>query len=842
MSDYLLSQAELLAGAGQDRIGGKAAGLVRLARLEMPVPPFAVLTTRAWALCDEGRGEIPIEIRRELLEAWAALGQGPLAVRSSALAEDGARCSWAGQLDSFLGVEGPAALSAAVRAAWASGVGDRALAYGAIHGVQPGPVAVVLQVLIEGEASGVLFSRDPENPDVSLISAGYGLGEGVVSGRVPCDTYRVAGDGKILAEIADKDEAVGRFAGGTAPRPVEEALRQLPALADEVLLRLALLGRQLEADLGAPVDVEFTVAKGSIYLLQVRPITIPIARGAKALWDNSNIVESYSGVTTPLTFTFASRAYTIVYQLFSSVMGVSPEVVRAHEPTYRRMIGYLNGRIYYNLNSWYTVLSLLPGFSFNRGAMETMMGVSEVAGDDVAGKSRVSEGISLLRLLARLGWRLFRLEGDARRFRGTFRRALVEARARDLSALAPDELVDVFERAERELLWAWTPPLVNDFFTMIFYKLLQNKAIEITGDPKTALHNRLLAGEGSLASAVPARELESLAALARESEGLRGWMTSDEPDATVFSEAMGHDRFRAAWESWMGRFGDRSPDELKLEAPTLRDTPFYVLQTVRALVAREPSAPLPGDPRREAMAEWRHLNRGFFKGAWRNFVLRQARARVAMREELRLERTRVFGLVRDIFRALEQHLLRAEVLSATGDIYFLTVEEVLGFVRGTAPSVDLRGLVALRRAENERWKSAPPLVPRLRTWGAVHLHNRLPVARPPQGAVGAQLVGTPSSAGAVRAPARVVRDPRARPDLGGGILVAERTDPGWVPLFATASGVLVERGSLLSHSAVVARELGLPAIVGLSGLMTWVRDGELLEMDGSTGIVRREHA
>lgn len=843
MSRWILTSAQLVQEAPLELVGGKAAGLARLARLAVPVPDFAVLTTRAWSDCHGGTGEIPVALRKELVESWQVLGGGALAVRSSGVAEDGAAASWAGQYESFLGVQGVEALVRAVRSCWASARSERVLAYARTHGLEVGPVAVVLQRMVEGQVSGVLFSRDPQHPDYALISAGLGLGEGVVQGRVPCDTFRVDEE-RVHAELADKDEEVVLVDGAPTPRAVSDERRHAPSLADEQLQRLFRLGRRLEQDVGVPVDVEFTEDQGRLLLLQVRPITVPIPQGRRLLWDNSNIVESYSGLTTPLTFSFASRAYTIVYQLFCRVMGVSDEVIRANEPTFRRMIGLVRGRIYYNLNSWYRVLSLLPGFSFNRAAMETMMGVSEVASDEDAGagQGRLVEGISLARLILRLGWRLFTLESDAARFRGTFKRALAQARARDLDTLRPDELLAAYEAAERDLLWAWTPPLVNDFFTMIFYKLLQSTCQKITRDPTTQLHNRLLAGQGELASAAPAAELVSLAELARDADRIHRWLISDEPDEVVLGEVMEHDGFRGAFERWLDRWGDRSPDELKLESPTLRDTPEFVLQTLRGWLRRG-ELPRLGQAeklvRAEAEADWRRhvpLRKRILYG----WILRQARRRVALRELLRLERTRVFGFVRDLFRAFGDRYVQGGALDQRDDVFFLTLDEVLGYTRGTTASTDLRGLVALRRAEQQRWAQQPAPAERFHTWGAVHLHNPMrgqPDVEPLP--TGDDLVGTPCSPGVVRAPARVVRDPREHPDLGGALLVAHRTDPGWVPLFPTASGVLVERGSLLSHSAVVARELGKPAIVGLRGLLDWVEDGEELEMDGAAGTVRR---
>jgi len=835
-------------------------GLVRLAGLGCPVPPFFVLTTAAWS-ASGGDADPPAapaeEVRQALARSLASLGPGPYAVRSSAVVEDSAESSWAGQFESVLGVMDADAVDNAVVTCWRSATGERARAYADLHQLRTGAMAVVVQRMIPGQVSGVVFSRTPEDPERALISVGLGLGEGVVQGRVPCDTFRIDRKGVIEEELADKDEEMVLEGAEPVVREVTGARRSEPALDEAEVRAVAEWTFRLEEALGTPVDVEFTVADGNLFLLQVRPVTVPIPVGRRLLWDNSNIVESYNGITTPLTFSFASTAYTIVYQLFCRVMGVDETTIQVNGPTFRRMIGLVRGRVYYNLNAWYRVLSLLPGFSFNRSAMETMMGVSEVASDEDAGappRSRWLAGLELARLGARLLWRLMMLERDAARFQRLFDDTLAECKALDLDRLGAEALLAVYEDIERKLLWGWTPPLVNDFFCMIFYRLIQKRCQDLTGDEDTQLHNRLLSGEGTLASAAPATELMALARLVRDVDALRVAFNGDGTDDAVLEEALQIEAFRTGWSRWMDRFGDRSPDELKLESPSLRDTPEYVLGTLRAWARDDQSrvrefGGVEKTAREEAEAEAGRLLagggvRGFLRRRWFAVVLRQTRRRVSMRESLRFERTRIFGFVRLLFRAFGDRFVKGGHLDQRDDVFYLTVEEVLGFARGTTATTDLRGLVAVRRAEFARYREMPAPAERFYTWGAVHLANRFagPLGAALEAPRGDEMVGTPCSPGRVTAPARIVRDPREVPDLEGGILCAHRTDPGWVPLFPTASAVLVERGSLLSHSAVVARELGLPAVVGLRGLLDWVEDGERLGLDGASGRVWKEGA
>jgi pyruvate,water dikinase len=219
------------------------------------------------------------------------------------------------------------------------------------------------------------------------------------------------------------------------------------------------------------------------------------------------------------------------------------------------------------------------------------------------------------------------------------------------------------------------------------------------------------------------------------------------------------------------------------------------------------------------------------------WVLRNARERVRDRENLRFERTRVFGRVRSIFVELGRRFAAEGLLAEPRDIFYLEVEEALGMVAGTATTTDLNGLVAVRKAEYARYLALEPPADRFETRGIVYAGNSFQARQRSAPPAGDTLHGIGCCPGVVRGRVRVVRDPKTAGVRHGEILVAERTDPGWIMLFPAAAGVLVERGSLLSHSAIVARELGIPAIVALAGATTWLQTGDTVEMDGGTGTV-----
>jgi pyruvate,water dikinase len=227
-------------------------------------------------------------------------------------------------------------------------------------------------------------------------------------------------------------------------------------------------------------------------------------------------------------------------------------------------------------------------------------------------------------------------------------------------------------------------------------------------------------------------------------------------------------------------------------------------------------------------------------------VLRNTRSLVRQRENLRFERTRVFGRVRTIFLEIGKRFCAVDVLQEPQDIFYLELDEVLGFIRGTATTTDLKTLVALRKTQYESFAKSEPPPDRFYTYGVVGCNTQLePDAEEVNDSTvehelsGETRLGTACCSGVVRGIARVVRDPRSATLQPGDILVAERTDPGWVILFPAAAGLVVERGSLLSHSAIVAREMNLPAVVALSGATHWIQDGDCIEIDGGSGRVQR---
>jgi rifampicin phosphotransferase len=982
-------------------IGGKARGLARAERAGFAVPAWFVILPEAFEGFERGAegidqsvaasgdpakagaaDELTAQGRAQLARAVAALcpnGDERLAVRSSASDEDGAQHSFAGQLESILNVA-PTEVEPRVRDVWRSGFSERILAYRREHGLSPmpRPPAVIVQRMVQARAAGVAFSADPISGrrGIAVVGAVRGLGDALVSGEADADTWRIDRQGTIIERQfasrasapadASGDEPAratasanadgSAIANGSAQAGGASSQPMQPALADHEVLAIARLAREAARRLGQPQDIEWAFEGDQLLLLQARPITTLATRvdpdGVLTIWDNSNIVESYSGVTTPLTFSFASDVYAHVYRQFCRLMRVPAAAIDAHDDAFRNMLGLVRGRLYYNLPNWYRVLALLPGYRVNRAFMEQMMGVREPLPAEVAdqieremastSRGRVSDAFHLTATLLGLLVNYATLDRRVRAFTRLLDDALAAPNP-PLEDRRPDELAAHYRELRQQLLLKWDAPLVNDFFAMIFYGVLRSLVRKWCGDEHGTLQNDLVGGAGGMVSAEPAIRMHRLARLAVSAPaaanavagtGAGAHAVADaqavadaradadadaDADASTLRERLqtgtlaeiereltkpAHAAFRAEYAAYLEKFGERTVNELKLESATFHDDPLPLLRAIGNLARQRETAARPHaaaqararadeqretqvQPQRQPQAQQspsgaasaaqssrggethgdalrveaqrrvraalaRHPLRRVIFG----WVLRHAQTRVRDRENLRLERTRLFGRIRRIMREMGRRLREMEMLEEARHIFYLEVDEILALVEGRSTCTNIRALAAIRRAEFDSYAnaSAPPPDDRFETRGLVYQGNdfrQTRVATSASGAGGAAAPGGAAAAdaderrglgccpGIVRGRVRVVFDPRNVTLDQQTILVAEHTDPGWILIFPAASGLLVERGSLLSHAAIVARELGIPAVVSLPGLTRWLRDGDEVEIDGSTGLVRR---
>jgi len=892
-------------------VGGKGVNLARLQGFGQPVPPWYAVTTEAFravlergglveridSLLRENPGpdqetqapvarqiqrwildqELPEELGRAIADAHGRhVPSGAfVAVRSSATGEDTEADSFAGLHDSFLFVRGRDNLLSTVKRVWASAYNLRALAYRRNRGLplQGIAIGVVVQQMIDADTSGVMFTVNPNSGDVYevVISALYGAGEGLVSVGLDADTFVVDKETlEITSDIVPKQERMildTSAGGGLSRTGVPDDRKTERSLSEKRVHRVARAGLAIERAFGRPQDVEFCFdGPGNLFILQARPVTTVDeygpAAGNRLVWDNSNIIESYSGVTSPMTFSFIRHAYTIVYHCFAEVMGIKAEVVRENRRTFENMLGLFRGQVYYNLRNWYRLIRLFPGFNYNKAFMESMMGVRESVRfeDDEApppgwARRYLVELPALVRLVLRSAWNFVRIRKVVGDFEVHFKENYSRWSALDLSAMPPHEHMALYREMEDKLLWNWKAPIINDFFVMIFYGTLKKLCAKWCGDDSGSLQNDLICGEGGIESIVPTKMLLRLARQASESQELRELILRERPDA--LADSLPRDprfkEFSDAIRQYLDLYGFRCVNELKLEEYSLKDRPAFVYQVIHNYLAMDNQDALDVETAEERE---RHIRRQAERKAFDalgrrgglaprglvfRWVLGNARLGVKNRENMRFARTRIYGLLRELLRATGTQLAAQEILDEPDDVFYLTLDEVWDFIKGTAVTTNLRALVEIRRGEFDAYRTEADRMPddRFETFGMACHRNRFKGrSKMSVESADGSLQGIGCCAGVVTETVKVLRSPSDDAKLSGEILVAERTDPGWVPLYPSVSGILIERGSILSHSAIVAREMGIPTIVGIPGLTAALQSGQRVTMDGSAGTVR----
>jgi phosphohistidine swiveling domain-containing protein len=804
----------------------------------------------------------------------------PLAVRSSGLDEDSKDHSFAGLFSSFLFQKGIASVSESIRRSWASAYSARALSYRAQRAIlskQP-KMGVVIQRMVNAEVAGVLFTRNPLKPldrDHLIIESVWGLGEGLVSGELDADHFVVNRNSGSIVEsrLAEKTHAMRRASeGGISKEPVPPNLVKSTSLNANQVLELKNASMVLETLAGgSPQDIEWTIENGRISFVQMRPVTSlppesfyhPQVNGHEAtLWDNSNIIESYSGVTSPFTFSYASHAYHQVYRQFAQMMNVPEKVILDQEFRLRNMLGLVRGRIYYNLINWYRLLMMMPGSAGNPAFMETMMGVKKSLSsehqkvfDFMKTPPRYGVGFQL-NLIAISLWRFWRSDSIIREFKEHFTSLYQEGRKQNFRSWSLQRQIEYFLYLQKEILPRWRAPIVNDFLCMVFFGLLKKlteKWVQ-SGDEGASLQNDLLCGQGDLESTEPTKMLMRIAKSIDQGDGnFRNWFTTQTTEEVWKGLGSGKNpEVYQQFKTFLDLYGFRCVNELKFEERDLHDDPGFVVGNVASYVRMktysiEKMEERENQIRNQAESIVKLKIKGFKRFIY-FWILKHARKAVRNREDLRFDRTKSYGLVRHLMRAVGGNFVQLSLIDDEFDVFYLTLEEIISFVEGRLPTHSLRDLVNIRKPIYEEYRKTPSPPDRFVTYGAAGvsmaflsvldagdlLKDLKPKSDDPN-----LLFGTPCCPGIVEGVVRVAHELKDTENLQGEILVTSRTDPGWVPLYPSCSGLLIERGSLLSHSAVVARELGLPTIVGISGgLMTRLRSGQKVRIDAGKGEIR----
>ena len=865
-------------------LGSKARNLFLLREAGFPVPPFFCV--------DKSFRE------EEVLDYLAASFPDTMSfsVRSCASLEDSDSRSFAGQFCTFLRVP-RGDICARVREVLDSGERPEHIAYCQAHGINSAALQmyVIIQEMVEPDISGILFTANPQGIlNESVIVCGKGSGDQVVEDRADATTYyynlsdkscyyEQTGASPLLTEEEIEtlitwsqkikkllnrksceesrkslNKNIGREFGkglgrsltedmtrGSDRGPGKDSGRSLnqdmdrdskKGLGKDLDRSLDKdIARGFEQDTDKDFDIEFAIQNHNIYFLQARPIT-SIDRTAPAIiLDNSNIVESYPGITLPLTQSFIRDAYHQVFRSLLLHLTGEPETVARIDDNLRHMVDMANGRVYYRISNWYDVLLFLPFSSRLIPIWQEMMGVRDKRvssahfGADSGRQGKVRRSTRL-----KVAWSFVRFlltcPKEMDRLDLYFQEIIRRFEALETDTEDNRILLKHYHELKDMTVERWDITLVNDMYGFLFTGLLKSRLKAKHVPDYELAANRAISGVQKLESMRPIEQLQKLALRARDENRLAELRLIKSNETYFEYIAHSKDGFSQALQDYIRDFSDRNVEELKLESRTFRTDPVLfircILQYAETLSDADSVVSTEASPAKEASQ--RPL-RGLSA-----FYAKRAAIGIRNREKSRLHRGRLYGMMRSLVLQMGENLYRQKRIPDPADVFWLYCEELEAAESDAA--LDLNGIIAGRKREYDGYAELPPYSRLVFSGNVIDKHPR-GNHRIRHDAAEGVYTGTACSPGIAEGEVLLVENPSPLLDTKGKILVTKMTDPGWVFLIAPAKAIVSEKGSLLSHTAIISRELKKPAVVGIDHITEYLKTGDRIRVDGDTGIV-----
>ena len=769
-------------------LGSKIENLIKLKEHNFNVPNFFILkhedviktkisTYELTNKTNEELLEISNKLKEEIeqsieLKYTNELNTKYYAVRSSSSLEDGDLTSFAGQFDTYLNVE-EKDLNTKIIECFKSLYNINVLEYMKTNNLDLSNLKmnVIVQEMINPDISGVLFTSNPQGIiNESVISVSYGLGENVV---------------------ADKGEITTYYYNLTDKLYYYDGIKNI--LSKEQIEELINISEELKKELGSYLDIEFSILNNTIYLLQTRKITT-IDDTNLLILDNSNIVESYPGISLPLTCSFVNNVYSGVFKnLCFRVLKNKKEVEQIND-VFNNMVGNVNGRVYYKISNWYTLLKQLPLSNKIIPIWEEMLGIKNYKNNNDTLKMSFTKK---LRVYKNSIIEILKTPKNMEKLNQEFITINDKFYDRYNSNLTPQELKNIYDEIKIKLLSVWDVTLLNDLYAFLFTGLVKKR---IKDDN---LANKYISGISNIESLKPIKEMINIA----------------------YNYEFNSNEYKTKKEEYIKVYGDRHLEELKLESETFRTNPNLFDKKIIEYQSDKTKL--------EEM--YNNINKSndikIKEGIITKYLIKKCMLGIKNREISRLNRSRIYGIVREIYLSFGKYYYESKCINEISDIFYLKEEEIFNNIDELK---DLTNLVSERKDKYKSFYSLPAYTRLIFTNNEfdklsknITYHEELINQD--------KLYGTPCSSGIVEGEVLVVDNINDIGDVKDKILITKMTDPGWVFLLATAKGVISEKGSLLSHTAIISRELKIPAIVGVPNLLKTIKSKDIIKMDATTG-------
>lgn len=792
--------------------GAKAFHLSKMKRAGMPVPDGLVINVSAFDYFFLNKVNLDEAFIKSLTEALNKIAAKDYMVRSSAIGEDGIENSFAGQLESFQATNNIEDIISKIILCWKSYEKESVIAYQHSSGVKLNGMAVVVQTLIDPDYAGVIFSRHPQHEHNMLVEYVEGHGEQLVSGKVNPKSFSFCRNSKS-------------FEGGP-PFPFQAGIT---------------LTEQLELLYDKALDIEWAMKDGKFYVLQSRPITTA-SKSKKIYWSNTNVNENYPHAITPLLYSIARDSYYNYFKNLSKLFLIQTQKIKELEFAYANIIGVHGCKMYYNMSSIHQIISHSPFSEILMKSFDNFVGYTHERKTEI--KKSKGRKIRFIKEVFRFN---HSLEKTVKEFENSANKYQIEAE----KAITLDELKSFFHQFIEIRMHSWYKASLADFFAMLYHGLLGKFCSKYYHENADGIHNQLIQAIPGLISSDPIILLYNIKMEIRknaivheklkvlDSDEFWEWLKSD-------SEAL---NIKNKINNYLQCYGFRCSGELMLTEKNYIEEPSKFIDLLKQY------DDLPNDnpeviiaqkdkQRQQVIRNFKNtilrqngLNiiRSAIHIFFLNLLVRLASKGISARERVRLKQASLYFQFKKIVQKCGSELQKRKIIYQSDDIFYLRYQEITELLNSSAMLPDvIKEQVKLTK--NNFLEQAALVYPDdFFSYQGEYPKPSEFTSHRPESAKG-HLRGLSACGGKIKARVKVLQSVMESHKLQkGDILVTRQTDPGWVVVFPLISGLIVERGGMLSHGAIVSREFGIPAIVGVEGAASNLNDGDLVELNAFTG-------
>lgn len=766
-------------------IGGKASKLFQMYEDGLNIP---------WLICVNG------DLNEcELANSLREFDDDELfSVRSSSSVEDGSENSFAGQFDTYLNVKKCDVFE------FTRKIKDISTNLGLIDycskinvDISSVEINVIIQKMVCSDLSGIIFTANPQGLlNEMVIVVGEGTGDNVVGDLVSTTSYYYNTSDNIY--YYEKNDIS-------------------PLIDDETIQLLVQISNKIKIMFDEECDIEFAIRENVIYILQARSITTLCNDGNEIILDNSNIVESYPNITLPLTQSFIREAYSRVFETLLVHMTMSRTISYKFKHILNNMVDFANGRVYYRISNWYDIILLLPFKSKIIPIWQEMLGVknkkiSKSSNYKVCVFTYFKTILSFFYLILTNSYKMNKLDKY-------FKEIIDYYNSLNVKNANNTQLLEYYHSLLDKVALKWDATLVNDMYTFIFTGLLKHRLKSKGLVDYETITNQYISNFSDIESMKPIEELIKLTDLAKNLEIIG--------DLSIINTNQGYydyihsnsNEFTERICDYIDIFGDRNIEELKLESRTFRTDPHLLVQ--RIVQYAQCNISLNNE-----------INDSISPNGVKGFLAKMAGKGIRYREKSRLNRSRLYGLMRALMLKLGNNLKNQGVIENDRDIFWLHYSELEDIIYNNKTNFTFS--IEERRQKYKIFENLPAYS-RLVFDKNVFDKNPRNYSEMIFNHSDDRFVGIACSPGEVEGEVLLIDNPFGEIDTTDKILLTEMTDPGWVFLIVGAKGIISEKGSLLSHTAIISRELNKPAVVGVKNITKELKTGDIVHVNGNTG-------